>query len=84
MMRLPTSTLPVNAILSTPGCSTIAAPAVAPRPVTMLTTPGGRPASEKLDASSRTVSGVCSAGLRTVVHPAQIAGASFQAAISNG
>src|ERR1035437_3030893 len=40
MMILPTSTLPVNAILSTSGCSTIAAPAVSPRPVTMLRTAG--------------------------------------------
>ncbi len=84
MIVLPTSTLPVKAILSTSACSTIAAPAVSPTPVTMLTTPGGSPASAKLDASSRMVSGVCSAGLRTVVQPAQIAGASFHAAISSG
>ena len=51
MIVLPTSALPVNAILSTSGCSTIAAPAVSPSPVTMLTTPGGRPASAKLEAS---------------------------------
>ena len=84
MIVLPTSALPVNAILSTPGCSTIAAPAVSPTPVTMLTTPGGRPASAKLDASARIDSGVCSAGFSTVVHPAQIAGASFHDAISSG
>ncbi len=84
MMILPTSALPVNAILSTSGCATIAAPAVSPTPVTMLTTPGGRPASSKLEASARTVSGVCSAGFSTTVQPAQIAGASFHAAISSG
>ena len=84
MIVLPTSALPVNAILSTSGCATIAAPAVSPSPVTMFTTPGGRPASPKLDASSRIDSGVCSAGLSTVVQPAQIAGASFQAAIRSG
>ena len=39
MIVLPTSALPVNAILSTSACSTIAAP-VSPSPVTMLTTPG--------------------------------------------
>ena len=39
MMR-PTSVEPVNAILSTSGCSTIAAP-VSPWPFTMLITPGG-------------------------------------------
>src|SRR5471032_3296775 len=76
MIVLPTSALPVNAILSTSACSTIAAP-VAPSPVTMLTTPGGRPASVKLDASASIVSGVCSAGFSTVVQPTQIAGASF-------
>ena len=53
-------------------------------PVTMFTTPGGRPGVGKARASSRMVSGVCSAGLRTVVQPAQMAGASFQAAIING
>ena len=83
MIVLPTSALPVNAILSTSGCATIAAP-VPPSPVTMLTTPGGRPASAKLEASARTHSGVCSAGFSTVVQPAQIAGASFHAAISIG
>src|SRR5205085_2024987 len=83
MIVLPTSALPVKAILSTPGCSTIAAP-VAPSPLTMLTTPDGRPASAKLEASSRIDNGVCSAGFSTVVQPAQIAGASFQAAILRG
>ena len=84
MIVFPTSTLPVNAILSTSACSTMAAPAVSPAPVTIFTTPGGSPASAKLDASSRTVSGVCSAGFNTIVHPAQIAGASFHDAISSG
>ena len=40
----PTAVEPVKAILSTPGCSTSAAP-VAPSPVTTLTTPSGIPAS---------------------------------------
>ena len=39
-MILPTAALPVNAILSTPGCATSAAPAVSPKPLMMLTTPG--------------------------------------------
>src|SRR5262245_53479666 len=84
MIVLPTSTLPVNAILSTDGCATRAAPAVSPTPVMTLTTPGGRPASAKLDASASAVSGVCSAGLSTAVQPAQIAGASFHDAIRSG
>src|SRR5438132_10135927 len=80
----PTAALPVNAILSTPGCATSAAPAVSPNPLTMLTTPGGNPTSSNQFANSSAVSGVCSAGFNTQVHPAAIAGANFQAAISNG
>src|SRR5207244_8011336 len=83
MIALPTSTLPVNAILSTSGCATRDAPAVGPRPVMTLTTPGGRPASPKLDASASAVRGVCSAGFRTIVQPAQIAGAIFQGAVGS-
>ena len=50
-MVRPTSVEPVKAILSTPGCLTSAAP-VAPSPVTMLTTPGGSPASATSSANS--------------------------------
>ena len=60
------------------------APAVSPNPLTMLTTPGGRPTSSNQFANSRTVSGVCSAGFSTQVQPAASAGASFQAAMSSG
>src|SRR5882762_2685266 len=80
----PTAALPVNAILSTPGCATNAAPVVSPIPLTTFTTPGGRPSSSNQLATSIMVSGVCSAGLRTQVQPAAIAGASFQEAITNG
>ena len=45
MISLPTSVLPVNATLSTSMCSAIAAPAVSPKPGTMLMTPSGKPAS---------------------------------------
>src|SRR5207249_10571720 len=83
-MILPTAALPVNAILSTPGCATSAAPAVSPNPLTMLTTPGGRPNSSNQLATSIMLSGVCSAGFRTQVQPAAMAGASFQEAITNG
>src|SRR5215217_3955439 len=65
----PTSVEPVNAILSTPGWSTSAAP-VPPSPVTTLTTPSGTPASSASSASRRALSGVCSAGLSTTVQPA--------------
>src|SRR5205814_8281008 len=63
----PTAALPVKAILSTPGCATSAAPAVSPKPLTMLITPGDSPNSSNQLATSITVSGVCSAGLRTQV-----------------
>ena len=79
----PTTVEPVKAILSTPGWSTSAAP-VSPSPVTTLTTPGGMPASSASSPSRSAVSGVCSAGLSTTVHPAASAGATFQAAISSG
>ena len=82
MMR-PTSVEPVKAILSTSGCSTISAP-VAPSPVTMLTTPGGNPASWQSSAKASAVSGVYSAGFSTTVLPAASAGAIFQASISSG
>ena len=50
-MPLPTAVDPVKATLSTPGCSTRAAP-VCPAPVTMLSTPGGSPASAASSANS--------------------------------
>ena len=83
-MILPTAALPVKAILFTSGCLTSGAPQVSPKPVMTLTTPFGRPTSSNHFATSSTVSGVCSAGFRTQVHPAAIAGASFHAAISSG
>ncbi len=79
----PTTVEPVKAIFSTPGLSTSAAPVV-PSPVSTLTTPGGKPASSASSPSRRALSGVCSAGLSTTVHPAASAGPSFQQAISRG
>src|SRR5271155_823354 len=83
-MIFPTAALPVNAILSTPGCATSAAPAVSPAPFTILTTPGGAPHSSNQLATSIAVSGVCSAGFRTQAQPAASAGASFHEAITSG
>src|ERR1700722_2658479 len=83
-MILPTTALPVNAILSTPGCATSAAPAISPAPFTTFTTPGGKPTTSSQFANSSAVSGVCSAGFSTQAHPAAIAGANFHAAINNG
>ena len=80
---LPTLVEPVKAILSMPGWSTIAWP-VAPAPVTMLTTPGGRSACWQICAKSSAVRGVVSAGLRTTVLPQARAGAIFHASMSSG
>jgi hypothetical protein len=65
------------------GMLTSAAP-VAPSPVTMLSTPGGRPASRQSSAKAMALSGVYSAGFSTTVLPAASAGATFQASISSG
>ena len=82
-ISLPTSVEPVNAILSTPSCSTSACPIAGP-PAMTLTTPGGRSHSAMISASVSAVSGVVSAGLSTTVLPVASAGAIFQAAISSG
>ena len=82
MMR-PTSVEPVKAILSTSGCSTIAAP-VRPSPVTMFTTPGGSSISRQSSAKRSAVSEVNSAGLRTTVFPVARAGAIFHASMRSG
>ncbi len=84
MIVFPTSTLPVNAILSTPGCPARYEPIVAPGPGTTLTTPGKQPASRQICPSMSAVNGVGDAGLRITALPAAIAGATFQPAMSSG
>src|SRR5437763_8560802 len=64
---VPTAVEPVNDTMSTSAQSTSACPASGVEPVTMLTTPGGKPASAKTSASCRTASGSCGAGLITTV-----------------
>ncbi len=58
------------------GCSASALPVVGPSPSTTLKTPSGSPASLKMAASFRVVSGVYSEGLTTVVQPDASTGAS--------
>ncbi|MNT93229.1 hypothetical protein D3C72_2346500 [compost metagenome] len=70
--------------LATRGSATRAAPALAPRPTSTLSTPGGMPASMASSARRRAVSGVSSAGLMTMVQPAASAGMIFQMAIISG
>ncbi len=78
-IALPTAVEPVNEILAMSGWRVISAPTASPRPVTMLTTPGGRPAR----CSARVMTSVCTAlnslGLITALLPAAMAIASLLA-----
>ena len=58
-------------------------PASKPKPLTMLTTPGGN-ISPISSINTMIEAGVCSAGFNTTQLPAANAGASFQVAISKG
>src|SRR5947208_2527551 len=61
-MLRPTSVEPVKAILFTSGWRTRASPTWDASPVTMLTTPGGRPTSSMISANLMAVSDVYVAG----------------------
>ena len=74
----------MNATFATSGCSTSGAPTSAPKPVTTLTTPGGKPASSTSFMNSSADADVNSDGLMTTVLPAASAGASFHAVSSSG
>ena len=87
MRSLPTSVEPVKPSLRTSGLPVISRPmagASSASPVTMLSTPGGSPASSPRRITASAVSGVCSAGLRTIVHPAPRAGAALRVGIAAG
>src|SRR5262249_43062413 len=84
MTLLPTIVLPVKATFSILGCSAIAAPAVGPYPVTMLTTPGGTPASLRREPIRIAERGVNSEGLITTALPVASAGPIFHANIKSG
>ena len=83
-IRRPTPVDPVKAILSMPRCPARCAPALAPKPGTMLTTPGGNPTSAISSATRKEERGVSSAGLRTTVFPAASAGANRHDASLSG
>lgn len=80
-ISLPTEVEPVKAMSR---CRAMAAPAVGPKPVMMLTTPAGSPASRVSLPKASAGKGVCSAGLRTTVLPHARAGATFHATIESG
>ena len=83
MMSRPVVVSPVKAILAMRLFCASGLPASTPKPLTMLSTPGGR-MSAMISASTMMLVGVCSAGFSTTQLPAASAGASFQAAISSG
>src|SRR6187455_372338 len=83
-MSVPVRSEPVNATFATSGCSTSGAPTSGPKPVTTLTTPGGKPASSTSFMNSSAEADVNSDGLITTVLPAASAGASFHVVSSSG
>src|SRR5207253_2518085 len=82
--RLPTSVEPVNEITFTSGWRISGSPTRLPLPVTMFTTPVGRPASSRHCTRLKTESGVSEAGLITTVLPAISAGRIFHDGIAIG
>ncbi|MCY1443627.1 hypothetical protein D9M71_600530 [compost metagenome] len=80
----PTGVEPVKVSLSMPGWVAMAAPTTLPRPVTMLITPSGMPASCTSSAKRRADNEVSSAGLTTTVQPVASAAPSFQAMVCSG
>src|SRR3979490_3396727 len=76
-MVLPTTVEPVNDIFMISGWRLSSVPTTSPRPVTILNTPLGRPASCNASVSTCICVALISLGLRTAVHPAARAAASF-------
>ena len=74
---LPTSVEPVKPTKRTAGCSQNTLPIAAASPVTMFSTPAGRPARIASSPSASAVSGVSGAGLMTQAQPAASAGRAF-------
>ena len=83
IINLPVVVSPVNATLATLFDDAKGLPASNPKPLTMLTTPGGNksPISSIITIMD---AGVCSAGFKTEQLPAAKAGANFHVAINNG
>ena len=78
------ATEPVKAIFRISMWEESAAPAVGPRPQTMLRTPGGKPASRDREASFWSERGASSGDLMMRVLPRARAGPIFQVAIMLG
>src|SRR5438046_8761622 len=82
--RRPISVEPVNESLRTVGFAHISAPIADALPVTMLRTPGGKPARCASSASASAEYGVASAGLITTVPSAARDGVTLQCIIVGG
>src|SRR3984893_14412201 len=80
----PTSVEPVREMALTSGCSVSGPPTCDPNPVTMLITPLGTPASDKVRTRLKVESGVSCAGLITHVLPQTMAGRIFHDGIAMG
>src|SRR5882724_11313458 len=80
----PTADDPVNEMARTSGCSSSGAPASGPKPVIILITPLGSPASISTLTRLNVERGVSCAGLITQVFPQTMAGSSFQEGIAMG
>src|SRR5579862_6108402 len=80
----PTSLDPVSETARTSGCSVIGVPTIEPKPVTILTTPLGSPASTSARTKLNVDSGVSWAGLITHVFPQTSAGSSFHDGMAMG
>src|SRR5881392_1076709 len=85
MSVLPTGVEPVKDILRSRG-SDMSGPTIslAFEAVTTLNTPAGSPASVSRPARANIDSGVCCAGLRTIVQPAATAGPILRVPIARG
>src|SRR5882724_12105344 len=80
----PTAVEPVSEMALTSGCSVSGAPTSEPNPLTMLITPLGTPASDKVRTRLKVESGVSWAGLITQVLPQTMAGRSFHDGMAMG
>src|SRR5580704_3591610 len=81
---LPTADEPVSEMARTAGCSVSGVPTSLPKPVTILMTPLGMPASVSACTRLKVESGVSCAGLITQVLPQTTAGSSFHEEIAMG
>ncbi len=80
----PTAVEPVSEMALTSGCSVSGPPTCEPNPVTILITPLGTPASDKVRTRLKVESGVSWAGLITQVLPHTMAGRIFHEGIAMG